>query len=238
MLSQTPLDIQVNYTDVFLETSDKQDIHGWYVPYSGAKQTVLFLHGNAGNISSRLFRVKFYQSLNVNLFILDYRGYGKSKGRPSEQGLYKDVRAAYDYLVKEQNVETSQILVHGKSLGCAVAIDLCLDNEVGYLILESPFSSVPNIAKEVYPFLPCQLLSHQKYDNVSKIKSINVPKLILHGRYDDMIGYEHASLLHENAKQPKVLLPYDGGHNDIDYVTSDEFKTRVATILKEMKSKK
>ncbi|MCD4814407.1 alpha/beta hydrolase [bacterium] len=233
-IEETPKDIKVRYEDVFLKTSDKQILHAWYIKSPKSKQAVLFCHGNAGNMSGRLHRVAFFKELRVNLLMFDYRGYGKSTGRPSEKGLYRDVQTAYDYLIHERNIDPQQIVVYGKSLGCAVIVDLALHNPVGYLVLESPFASVEQVSKEMYPFLPMSWLTQQKYDSVRKIRHIKTPKLIIHGRYDDMIAFRHASLLHQNALPPKMLLPYDGGHNDMDYVTSDEYQDKIQGILKSL----
>lgn len=234
---ETPDAIQVGFQDVWLKTEDHQTLHAWYVPVAKSKQVVLFCHGNAGNLSGRLDRVAFFKKIGVNLLIFDYRGYGQSTGTPSEKGLYRDVQTAYHYLINEKKMTSSQILVYGKSLGCAVGIDLALHQPVGALILESPFASVKKVVKEMYFLEPITWLTSQKYDSESKIRHITVPKLVIHGRYDDMIRFEHASALHQAAAPPKQLLPYDGGHNDMDYVTSQTHGEKVKEILKSLKNK-
>lgn len=226
-ITENPTNVGILFEEVNFKTADNEILHGWYVPAKEAKITILFCHGNAGNISNRLHKVKFFNESGVNFFIFDYRGYGKSSGKPSEKGLYKDAVAAYDYLVSRNDVSNDKIVVYGESLGGAVAAELCLRRKTRALILQSCFSSVAKIAREIYPFLPVKILVAQKYDTLSKIKNIHIPKLILHGQQDEIINFQHAEMIFQSAANPKQFLPFNGGHNDDFYVTSEAFKNEL-----------
>lgn len=231
-INETPRDINVKYEDVYFQTEDGEKINGWFIPGS-LKTTILFCHGNAGNMSHRLHRVKFFHDMGFNVLLFDYRGYGKSTGKPSEKGLYKDTIAAYDYLREEKGIEDVDIIAYGKSLGGAMAADLCLNRKVKTLVIESTFSSVTDCAKEIYPFLPASLIVTQKYDTESKIGEINIPKLILHGRNDEIINFKHAEVIYNAANEPKEFIAFWGGHNDDVYVTSNDYKIKFKEFLDE-----
>ena len=231
-MAETPDALHIDYENIEITTPDGTKLHAWFVRHPQAKTTVLFCHGNAGNISHRLFRIKFFHNLQANVLLWDYRGYGKSTGRPSEKGLYQDVLAVCDYLITAKNIPVESIIAYGKSLGCAVVTELSRHREIGYLVLESPFISVTQIAQEMIPWLPMKYIIRQKYDNVGKLAVSAVPKLILHGRYDEIIDYHHAEMLHQQAAGPKTFLSFDGGHNDIIYVTSQEYKKVFQKIMK------
>ena len=140
-LGQTPADWGFSYEDVFLETENGVRLHGWYIPSHGSRQTLLFFHGNAGNISHRGASVEIFHRLGLNVFIFDYQGYGKSQGKPDEKGLYKDARAAWSYLTNQRGFDQEDIILFGRSLGGAVAAELAAEIQPGGLILESTFSS-------------------------------------------------------------------------------------------------
>lgn len=230
---ETPASLGIEFAEVNFKTDDGELLNGWFVPAQEAKVTVLYCHGNAGNIYHRLHKVKFFYEMGVNFFIFDYRGYGKSTGRPSETGLYKDAQAAYDYLLSRSDVDKNKIVVYGKSLGGPVAADVCLHRKVCALILEGSFATVPLRAQQLYPFLPMQLLITQRYDTLAKVKKIKIPKLIAHGREDDVISFWHGETLFNAAAQPKQFLPFAGGHNDDVYVTSDAYKQELRKFLEE-----
>jgi uncharacterized protein len=229
---ETPDKIKVDYEDCYIKAMDGTKLNAWYIPHPKAKTTVLFCHGNAGNISHRLFRIQFFQALEANVLMLDYRGYGKSSGRPSEKGLYQDVLAAYDYLVIERNIAGESIIAYGKSLGCAVVTELSQHREIGYLVLESPFVSVEQVAQEMITWFPMKYIIRQRYDNASKLASSGVRKLIVHGRYDEIIDFKHAETLHQLAAEPKSFIAFDGGHNDTLYVTSEAYQKVIKNIMK------
>lgn len=232
-IPETPTNSGIKYEDVNFKTDDGKLLNGWFVPAKDAKVTVLYCHGNAGNIYHRLHKVKFFHEMGVNFFIFDYRGYGKSTGNPSEKGLYKDAQAAYDYIISRSDVDKNKIVVYGKSLGGPVAADLCLHKKASALILEGSFASVALRAQQLYPFLPMKLLITQKYDAMDKVKNIHIPKLIAHGRRDEVISFRHGEILFGVAAEPKQFLPFDGGHNDDTYVTSVAYKEVLQKFLKD-----
>ncbi len=213
-LSATPADIGLSYQTVQLKTADNITLSGWFVPAEEAKGVVLFFHGNAGNISHRLDSIQIFHKLGLSVFIIDYRGYGQSEGRPSEQGLYLDAEAAWAYLVEEQEVPPHHIVLFGRSLGGAVAARLAQQHSPGALILESTFTSVPDMAAELYPFLPARQLVRNKYNTLERLADIDCPILVIHSPDDDIIPYHHGQTLFEAANEPKDFLALQGGHNE------------------------
>jgi fermentation-respiration switch protein FrsA (DUF1100 family) len=232
-IPENPANLGIVYEEVNFKTNDGKLLNGWFVPVKNAKVTVLYCHGNAGNIYHRLHKVKFFYDMGVNFFIFDYRGYGKSSGNPSEKGLYKDAQAAYDYIASRRDVDKNKIVVYGKSLGGPVAADLCLHKQASALILEGSFASVALRAQQLYPFLPMKLLITQKYDAMAKAKDIHIPKLIAHARQDEVISFRHGEILFKSAAEPKQFLPFDGGHNDDVYVTSAAYMENLRKFLKD-----
>lgn len=230
-IPETPKDRGITFEEINFRTTDGHLLNGWFVPAKDAKATLLYCHGNAGNIYHRLHKVKFFHEIGLNFFIFDYRGYGKSAGKPSEKGLYKDAQAAYDYLVSRNDVDKNKIVVYGKSLGGPVAADLCVNRQASALILEGSFASVALRAQQLYPFLPMKVLITQKYDTMSKVKDLRIPKLIAHGRQDEVISFRHAEILFAAAAEPKQFLPFDGGHNDDIYVSSSAYKQELLKFL-------
>lgn len=226
-IPETPKNLRINFEEINFKTTDGQLLNGWFVPAKAAKVTVLYCHGNAGNMYHRLRKVKFFYEMGVNFFIFDYRGYGKSAGKPTEKGLYKDAQAAYDYLVSRNDVDRNKIIVYGKSLGGPVAANLCLNRQVSALILEGSFASVVLRAQQLYPLLPMRFLITQKYDTMAKVKNLRIPKLIAHGRQDEVISFHHGETLYKSAAEPKQFLPFEGAHNDDVFVTSADFKVEL-----------
>jgi len=214
-LTATPAGIGLDFEPVELETEDGVALHGWYLPVADARGTVLFLHGNAGNISHRLDSLEIFHGLGVNTLIIDYRGYGQSEGSPSEEGLYKDAQAAYRHLVDQRHTDPGRIVVFGRSLGGAVAARTAAHHDVGALIVESAFISVPELGAELYPFLPVRLLSRLQYDTRAHLRRTrdDLPVLVVHSRDDDIIPYRHGLALHEAAGESAHLLTIRGDHN-------------------------
>lgn len=230
-IPETPKDLGIGFEDVNLKTADGQLLNGWFIPAKDAKVTILYCHGNAGNIYHRLHKVKFFHEMGTNFFIFDYRGYGKSTGKPTEKGLYKDAQAAYDYLVSRNDVTKNKIVVYGKSLGGPIAADLCVNRQARALILEGSFASVALRAQQLYPFLPMKLLITQKYDTMAKVRSLRIPKLIAHGKQDDVISFHHGEILFSSAAEPKQFLLFNGSHNDDVYVISASYKAELERFL-------
>lgn len=209
----TPAAVGLDYDDVRVETDDGVIIHGWFLPAAGARFTVLFLHGNAGNISHRLDSLRLFHRLGLNILIMDYRGYGRSQGRPSEQGTYQDAEAAWRYLVRTRGIPPEQVLVFGRSLGGGVATWLALEHPVGGLIIESTPTSVPDMGTEVYPFLPVRLLARLHYNTLRRIPDVNVPVLVIHSSDDEIVPARHGRRIFAAAREPKAFLAIRGDHN-------------------------
>ncbi len=213
-LTATPADIGLEYQDVSLITEDGIELYGWFIPGSEQRRTLLFFHGNAGNISHRLESIQLFHRLGLNVFIFDYRGFGRSAGSPTEQGTYMDAEAAWSYLTKTRALDASEIIVFGRSLGGAIATWLASRHSPAMLILESTFTSVPAMARRFYPFLPVGLLSRFQYDNLRLMKQLTCPVLIAHSRDDEIIPFEEGRMLFDTAPEPKRFLEMRGGHND------------------------
>ena len=215
--------------DVQLVAADGVRLHGWFcTPQVGraggagsgvalepvkTNRTLLFLHGNAGNLSHRYDIIDELVKLPVNVFIVDYRGYGKSEGRPSEQGLYADARAAWDYLTTVRGISPASIVLFGESLGGAVAIDLASNVSACGLVVQSSFTSIADMAAEVMPFAP-RFLIRTKMDSLSKIAQVSCPKLFIHSEADDVIPYRLGRRLFDAAHAPKQFYEVkDAPHN-------------------------
>jgi hypothetical protein len=212
-LDATPVDYGLRSEELRLTASDGVRLHGWWIR-AGGERVVLLFHGNAGNVSHRLDRAKlFAERLGVDLFLVDYRGYGRSEGRPSEPGIYRDGLAIYDAAL-ERGFPPERIILMGESLGCAVAIEVALARPCAAVALETPFLSVPALARRHYPFVPAFLV-RSKFDAESKIGGLAVPKLILAAEHDEIAPLSHARRLFELAAPPKDLYVIPGaGHND------------------------
>ena len=165
-----------------------------------------------------------YERVPVNVFIIDYRQYGRSEGKVSEQGTYLDARAALAYLHSRKEINREKIIFFGRSLGSAVAVELALNEKCRALILETPFTSILEMGKKLYPFLPVSLLLKTKYDSLAKIRNIKVPILVMHGDKDALVPFEHGKRLYDMANEPKEFYTIPGaGHNDTHIVGGDEY---------------
>lgn len=216
--------------EIFFKTSDNIDINGWFISRPNARYTILFCHGNAGNISHRLEKLKFFHTLGLNVFIFDYRGYGKSKGNPSEKGIYQDTQASYQYLLSRK-INPTQIIGFGESLGCAAIIDLVFRRELGGLIIEGGFSSAKDMVRAIYsPLLPYWIFA-SRFDNINKIKSVKEPKLIIHSINDEIVHYRLGKKLYDAASVPKEFLQIRGGHNSCFFESEAILKEKIANFL-------
>ena len=220
----TPEQIGLPYEDIHLKTSDGIDLHGWYIPAVRPRGTVLFLHGNAGNISHRLDSVQMFHRLGYSTLIFDYRGYGNSGGAPTEQGTYRDAEAAWRYLTEQRNIPSCRIVLFGESLGGAVGAWLAARQKTdaqksaaqkpAALVIASGFTSVPDLGQQLYPYLPVRWLARIRYDTRESLRSVAVPVLVAHSSQDDIIPFEHGQALFAAANPPKQFLELAGGHND------------------------
>jgi fermentation-respiration switch protein FrsA (DUF1100 family) len=230
-LTATPADIGLGFESVTIPAPDNETLHGWYVPAPDARGSLLFFHGNAGNISHRLDSIAIFHRLGLNVLIFDYRGYGRSSGSPSEQGTYRDGSAAWRYLTAQRGIPPGEILLFGRSLGGSVATWLATQVEPAGLIVESAFTSVPDMGSELYPWLPVRWLSRLKYDSESIIGSVGTPVLIVHSREDEIIPFHHGQALFQAAAEPKAMLEIWGGHNDGFMVSGERYRQGIRDFL-------
>jgi fermentation-respiration switch protein FrsA (DUF1100 family) len=212
-LDATPSDHGLDSDELHLRAADGVRLHGWWIK-SGGRLAVLLFHGNAGNISHRLDRARlFSERLGVDMFLVDYRGYGRSEGKPSEAGLYRDGLAIFD-AARERGFAPERIVLMGESLGCAVALEVALARPCAGVVLETPFLSVPALARKHYPFVPA-LLVRSKFDAGSRIGRVAVPKLFLVAERDEIAPPSQGRRLFELASPPRELFMIPGaGHND------------------------
>ena len=222
-LTATPGDIGLAYEDVFLTTSDSERLHGWFVPSAGARGVVLFLHGNAGNISHRLDSIAIFNQLGLDTLIIDYRGYGESSGKTSEQGTYLDAQAAWDYLVGERGVSADRIIIFGRSLGGAIGAWLGSQHTPAAVIIESSFSSGVDMARRLYPFLPVRLITRLRYPVVAYASRLESPVLVVHSRDDEIIPFEMAEEIYAAVKSRKAFLQLRGDHNAGFYISRQQY---------------
>ena len=210
-----PADYRLPFEAVSFIAEDGKQIKAWYVPPANAQSAVLILSpGNAGNRGYRLPKIALFHSLGYGVLAYDYRGYGDSEGVPSEKGTYRDALAAYDWLVSEKKIAQERIVSFGESLGCAMALELALKRPVRALIIESPFTSIVEMGKEHFPFLPVKLMVSFKYDNKSRMPGLKVPLLIVHSPQDEIVPFRMGRELFELAPHPKSFVEIHGTHND------------------------
>ena len=233
-LPYTPSDIGLTYEEVWFSTDDGISIHGWYVAALEERGTVLFSHGNAGNISGRLETIRMLHGLGLNVLIYDYRGYGKSEGHPNEEGTYRDALAAWNFLVQEKNISEDKIVIMGRSLGGAVSARLATQTAPAALILESTFTSAKDLAQELYPFVPVRWLMRAEYPTADYLQQISVPVLILHSREDRLIPFHHGQELYQKAKDPKDFFEMDGGHGESHVVTGADYIAKLDQFFNEV----
>ena len=213
-LAVTPQRFGLDYEDVEIVTEDSVRLHGWFVPAESARATLLFFHGNAGNISHRLDSLVIFNRMNLDVLIIDYRGYGQSQGSVSEIGTYRDAGAAWRYLTETRGVEPDRIIVFGRSLGASIAAWLASQHRPAALILESPFSSVVSMGQRLYPFLPVKWLAKFSYDTRQYVSAITCPLLVVHSKTDEIVPYAEGRLVFDAAPADKRFLDIRGGHND------------------------
>lgn len=221
----------LRHESVEIRTVDGETLHAWWVPAEGARGVVLFFHGNAGNISHRLDYLSMFNRLRYTTLIVDYRGYGRSTGTPSEEGTYRDAEAAWDYLRHARSVRPQDVVIAGESLGGAVATWLATRTGPRAVLLFSTFTSVNDLGAQVYWFLPVRLLSRIGYDNLENLKRIRAPVFIAHSRDDDIVPYRHGTRLFESAHEPKAFLEMRGGHNDGFVFVRQEWVAQLAAFL-------
>ena len=226
----TPQEIGLHYQDIIFSPPSGRKLHGWFIPHLQSKATFLFFHGNAGNISHRLEKIKIVHEMGAATFIIDYSGYGKSEGKPSEENLYEDGAAAYAHTIDKLQIDPKKLFFYGESLGCAVAIEQAARKDAAGLILEAPFTSLKALAKLHMPFLSG--LAGEQYDNLGKIDKIKMPILFIHPRQDEICPFDHALQLFAKAAAPKTNLWLDeGGHNDAFFVNKELYFSTLCSFV-------
>jgi len=210
----SPNDVGLEFSSVHITAEDGVRLHGWWVPADPERGVVLFFHGNAGNISDRLDSIRIFNDMGLGVFIFDYRGYGQSDGEPSEQGTYRDGEAAWRYLTEQRRIDPARIVMFGRSLGGAVAVETAMHHRPRALILESTFTSIRAMARAAMPWLPAGPFLRTKYDTLGRIPSLDCPILVIHSRDDEVVPFAQGKELFDAARGPKSFLELRYGHNE------------------------
>ncbi|NCA73189.1 MAG: alpha/beta hydrolase [Sphingobacteriia bacterium] len=231
VLVETPADWGLDYEDVELIARDGTLLHGWFIDHPAATHTLLFFHGNAGNISHRGDSIAILQRLGLSVLIIDYRGYGRSGGRPSEAGLYLDAQAAWDHLIDDRRIAPERIILFGRSLGAGVAADLAARVRPAGVILEAGFSSARDMARHLYPVLHHVLLMRYDFDAAARLGQVRAPVLILHSQGDEIVPDALGRRLFAAASEPKRFVTLRGGHNDGFLASQPDYARTLAEFI-------
>ena len=236
-LEATPAELGRTFEDVHFKASDGTGLHGWFFPAETnsprARIAFLICHGNGGNISHRLGLCMALLKTGASVFVFDYRGYGQSHGRPGEEGTYRDAQAAHAWL-RQKGLRGEDIIAFGESLGGGVVSELALRETLGGVVLQSTFTSIPDVGGELFPWLPVRWMSTIKYDTRTKLPRINVPVLVLHSRADDLTRFHHAEKNFAAANEPKMFVELRGTHNEAVWEQA-EFREATEKFLKLVK---
>lgn len=234
LVEQPNLAPGLKYDRVELRSKDNTRLVGWSMRTAEGDSSgawVLYFHGNAGNIADCVDRYRLFEKLGINVFAGDYRGYGESEGRPDEPGLYLDAEAMYNYLVDVLRVPPHRIILYGHSLGSGVATELAMRREAACLVLEGAFQSMADREGELYPYLPIKLFTRNRFDSMSKIGLLNLPKLIVHAVDDTVISIDHGRALFDAAAPPKTFLILQGGHGGAVFTDEEKYLGGMRTFL-------
>ena len=227
----TPMVVGMPFEDVRLKAADGVSIAAWWVPAEKARGAVVMAHGNGGNMSHRLDKVRLFHDMGNSVLIFDYRGYGESEGKPTEVGTYADMDAAVYHVVTVRGVPASRIVLYGESLGGAVAVEEASRRTPAALVLDSTFTSVPAMASHYYPWLPARLLLRFRYDSLSKMPELKCPVLILHSPEDDVVPYAMGRQLFAASPEPKRFADLVGGHNTGGLMFAPSAQKEMAAFL-------
>lgn len=233
VIARTPRDVGLDYQDHYFTTSDNARLNGWFIPHPQAIATMVWFHGNAGNIGDRVDNIKLLHDKSaISIFIFDYRGYGRSPGNSSEASAYLDAEAAMEFVRRQLKVDDKNLVIFGRSLGAAVAAEMAGRFASRAVILESPFVSIGEMAKVLLPWLPLGPLLSAKFDNLEKVGRITAPLLVLHGERDEIIPFEQGQRVFAAGREPKAFYPIEGaGHNDTFIVGGAAYYDRLRSFI-------
>ncbi len=233
VIARTPRDVGLDYQDLYFTTADNARLNGWFIPHPQARATMVWFHGNAGNIGDRVGNIKLlHDKCAISIFIFDYRGYGRSPGSPSETSAYLDGAAAMEYVQRQLKVESRDLVIFGRSLGAAVAVEMASRYPSRAVILESPFTSIGDMARVILPWLPIGPLLSAKFDNLAKVGKLSAPLLVLHGERDEIIPFAQGQQVFAAGREPKAFYPIKGaGHNDTFIVGGDLYYDRLQSFI-------
>ena len=243
----TPAELDLEFENVIFETADGLRLSGWYIPAPLESRreksltgqfTILFCHGNGGNIMHCLDSIDIFHDLGLNCFIFDYRGYGNSEGKPSEEGTYLDARAAYKWLTEKKKIPPGNIIAFGWSLGGSIAAKSAGEDKFAGLVVESAFTSYADMGLKFYPYMPVRWFARFSYSTIDYIKDVHCPVMIIHSRDDEIVPFEFGVELYETANQPKELVEIFGSHNDGFLVSGEIYKSAWMKWLKFLKESK
>lgn len=222
-------EIQFDYKEVFIEVDKDVKLKSWFLEKDLKKnKTILYFHGNAGDLTNRVHKLNELNKLDVNILIISWRGFSGNQGKPTEKNLYNDARKSVEWL-NETGVTNKNIILYGESLGTGVATELGQNNSFSGIVLESPFTSIADAAKIYYPYLPVNLLLKDRYDSIKKIKNIKIPILIMHGKKDNIVPFFMGEKLYQMANEPKYK--YFSEEDDHMMEFNDDLLNAVKVIL-------
>jgi fermentation-respiration switch protein FrsA (DUF1100 family) len=210
----TPRDIGLEFEDVIFRSSDGLELTGWYIPVGDGKITILFCHGNGGNIMHRLDSISIFHNLGLNCFLFDYRGYGNSEGKTTEAGTYLDTNAAYNWLINQRKTAPNNIIIFGRSLGGSIAAELATKVEAKGLVIESTFTSYVDMGRNLYFYMLVRWFARFRYSTIDYIKQVHCPVMVIHSKDDEIVPFDFGLKLHEAANEPKEFVEIYGSHND------------------------
>lgn len=231
-LEGTPREFGLDYRNLFFH-SEKERLQGWFVPAEEARGTLLYCHGNSGNISHCLDTVQLYHEMGMSVFVYDYRGYGNSTGEPSEAGLYADAQAAWETLTGSLGISPERIVIFGRSLGGAVAVDLASRRQAAGLIVEASFPSMKELAQVLHPMLPVDLILSNHYRSADKLARVTCPSLFIHSREDELVPWDLGQRLFSAAREPRSFLEITGTHGEGFLNSGEAYRLPVSRFLTE-----
>ena len=228
----TPAELDLDFENVVFKSDDGLLLSGWYIGAKGSEFTVLFCHGNGGNMTHCLDSINIFHNLGLNCFIFDYRGYGGSQGKPGEEGTYLDVKAAYKWLTEEKKIRPDNIIIFGRSLGGCIAAQLASKVRAGALIIEGTFTSYVDIGKKFYPYMPVRWFARFSYRTIDYIKDVHCPVMLIYSRTDEVVPFEFGLELYDAANEPKEFVEIFGSHNDGFLMSAEIYKNAWTKWLK------